>query len=965
MRSSCRSARPGSLTPVRLSASFCIALVATSSALAQNNLSSVQGTVLDSQGAAVPHARVTVRNTDLGTSRTVRSAGDGSFRADGLPSGAYTVEARSDSLATRKPLHLTLSLGSTQQLSLRVDPVAVRQDTRVTGRGGTVEGNTTAPAPNTAEASLNTFLPGLTVTYLPNRDRNFAQFTSLTAGAQQDEDGPGTILNGQRSEDLLTELDGTDFTSPLFGAQRGAEDRSDFLPLTAVREFEIVRSGADAATGRSTAGLINVVSKGGANRPRGEAFYTGRPSAFTSADAFGRPIDSVQNAFGASYSGPLRRDKLFYLLSVEKDLLQTPFQSAFDPQAPGTILPASLSAQQGEVFEHHSPLAGFGRLDLNLNSRNTLNVELGLDRIRSTNLGDGLSRSMGTAAYASSLSGQSVTSRVGLSSVPSGDLFNNAVIAWSSDHRNLQPNSAAPEQFINGFGILGGSAAGQHLYTAQRTQLLDDLTLTRGRNALTFGGNLAVEPSYELKELNANGRFDYNSLADLLNNNPRRFQQTIVTGNVRYRGTVDQLGFNINARITLRPTLFLTAGLRWDAQWNPQPPFPNAALSVTQHVPNDLRQVEPRLGLAWNPDAKTVIRISSGLYAAATPGTFFHQVFTDSGTQTLTVDSYFDPTLLTLTGGNTASPHALGALPVGLSVLHANVAGIAPSFRNPTSAQAAASIDRHLLSKLELTLGYTRNSTWALERRLDDNLAPPTATLADGTPVFAAPRPSASFGRVLVEHSDAHSTYDGLSVNANAPISRRSQLLVNYTLARTRDDDSSAGPYSPITALNPFALGAERAYSNVDARHSLNVNAIFNLPAGFKLNPLFVARSGLPYTPIVGFDTQNDANDQNDRALLNGLAAPRNILRQPAFSNLDLRLVKDFTLKGEGHHLDLFADVFNLLGSGNRRFAPDALDIYGTPQQPVFSAGLPLFAPGVADFGGPRTLQLTARLVGF
>jgi hypothetical protein len=67
----------------------------------------------------------------------------------------------------------------------------------------------------------------------------------------------------------------------------------------------------------------------------------------------------------------------------------------------------------------------------------------------------------------------------------------------------------------------------------------------------------------------------------------------------------------------------------------------------------------------------------------------------------------------------------------------------------------------------------------------------------------------------------------------------------------------------------------------------LNLNAIFNLPTGFKANPLFVVRSGLPYTPIVGFDTQNDANDLNDRALVNGIVAGRNSMPQPAFSSLD------------------------------------------------------------------------------
>ncbi len=92
----------------------------------------------------------------------------------------------------------------------------------------------------------------------------------------------------------------------------------------------------------------------------------------------------------------------------------------------------------------------------------------------------------------------------------------------------------------------------------------------------------------------------------------------------------------------------------------------------------------------------------------------------------------------------------------------------------------------------------------------------------------------------------------------------------------------------------------------------MNVNAVVNLPLGFKFNPVVTAHSGLPYTPILGMDVQNDGNDFNDRAVVNGAQAACNALRQPSFFDLDVRFVKDITLKGEGHHLDLFLDVFNV-----------------------------------------------------
>ena len=937
------------------------------SASAQAIASSVAGRVVDAHGAAVPNARITVRNTDVGTTRTVSSGPDGTFRVTGLNSGAYAVEARTGGLATRRPVRLTVILGSSTELVLRVDIPPVKQSATVNARAATVEGNTVAPPSNTSEASVGSFLPGLTVTYLPNRDRDFTQFTNQAAATADDPDGTGVSIAGHRSNATAFEVDGTRFTDPLLGKHRGAKDNGLFLPLSAVREFQVLHSGVDASVGDTGAGLISVVTKGGANRARGDAFYTGRPPQFTSADAFGDSLDSVQNAFGFGYGSPLRKNKSFYFVSAEQDFVQAPFYVLFAPQVPGTAIPAALVAQQEQILERQTPTAVFLRFDDTLSPSNTLNVELGYNREHRTNAQDtdaGLTRSLDTLGHAALVSGQSLTSRLALSTVLNAHAFNAAAVAWSSDHRDRTPNSNAPEQFINGFGALGGDADGQHLYTSRQLQISDDVTRTSGHNEVTLGIRFSSDPAYEQQEGNLNGRFDYDSLSDYLNNAPRRFQQTFATGNTRYSGAIEELAFYANLRAELRPNLFLTAGLRWAGQWNPQPTQSDPTLPVTQQIPSDLSQWQPRAALAWNVSPKAVFRASAGLFAAPTPATFFHRVFSDNGVETVTADSYFDPSLLSLTAASTAYPQALPSAPAGLTTPHALVAGIAANYRNPRSFESSISLDERVSSKLELTTGYLHSSSWRLERQLDENLAPPS-TSSSGTPVFGASRPISGVGRLLVEQATAHSNYDGAFLSLNAPFSRRTTLLANYTLSRTRDDDSSTSPYSPVTAVNPFDLGAERAYSALDQRQTLNVNAIVNLPVGFKLNPLFEAHSGMPYTPLVGFDTQNDANDWNDRAIVSGAPAPRNVDRQPLFADLDLRIVKDFTLKGEGHHLDLFMDVFNLTGAGNLRFNPEGFSLFGNSARPVYSAGMPLFAPGVTRLGGPREIQFTARLVGF
>lgn len=951
--------------PVWMFAVFLAACWTARSSSGQSNTASIIGNVFDSQGKPVAGAEVSVVSTDLSAKRVLRTSDTGVFRAQGLVPGAYEVraEAKQLGLTLKRPVRLTVSLGSSTSVSIRLTPANVHQSTTVRARGGTSEGNTLAPAINGSEASEDSFLAGMTVTYLPNRDRDYSQFAQLAPGTHEDESGSGVIVSGQRASSIVTEVDGTSFNNPLTGSRRGAEDGSFFLPQTVVREFEIVRSGVTAQTGNTNAGLINVATKEGSNKFHGEAFYTGRPATLTSADAFDHSLDNQQNTFGGSFGGPIRRDRSFFYAGVEQDFLHAPYFAQFEPQAAGVTVPQQLSDQQDQIIERNTPTAVFARFDLLLNPANTLNLEFGGNRIRASNLGDGLTRSIGTEDYASSLSGQSFWARAGLTTVVNSRSVNQFVSSWSSDHRHLSPNSTSPEFFINGFGILGGNSLGEHLYSARRLELADTLSMEIGKTSLDIGGGYSYDPMYEQREENLNGRFDYNSLDDFVADTPRRFQQTFATGNTRFSGSIDELALFINAKQDLTKHLILTAGLRWAGQWNPQPGQTNAVVPATQQIPNDLTQWQPRLGLAWNPDEKTVVRFSAGIYDAATPGAIFHRVFSDSGAVTVVADSYFDPELLGLTDADTNSPRALAAPPT-LAQPHALIVGIDPGFRNPSSAQTAFSVDREFVPKLEINAGYLRSATWRLQRRLDENLSPPVVS-SDGVPVFPVQRPNSSVGRLLVNQSSAHSSYDAFLLTVTSQISRRTQLVANYTLSQTHDDDSSNNPYGIDSAVNPFQLQQERAFSSLDERQVLNLEAIFNLPLGFKCNPLFVTHSGQPYTPIVGFDTQDDANDWNDRAIVNGVMSARNSMRQPAFSDLDLRVVKDFTLKGQGHHLDLFLDIFNLAGAENRDFGMDGVSLFGSPSQPVFSAGQPLYAPGVARIGGPREVQFTARLVAF
>jgi len=921
---------------------------------------SISGTVTDPQGNAVPAAQVTIRNTDFGSTRSVVTDGDGNFSTAMLIPGAYTVEVKASGFSLKKPARVTVGVGSSVQLTIRLGLPPVSQSVTVTAHGPTLEGNTLPPAINQQAPEVSNTLAGLTVTYLPNRDRDFSQFGQLAASVQAAPTSAGLIVDGQRPNTLAVAVDGADFTDPLQGGVRGSQDGSFFFPQTVVREFQVVHAGASAEVAGTNAGFVNIATKEGSNKYRGEAFYIGRPSALTSSDTFGHSLDNAQNEFGGSIGGPIKRNRSFFYVGMEQDFLNVPYWTEFEAQAPGIVVPPSLSALQQQIVGKSDPTAVFARTDFLLNSANTLNLQFDFNRVNATDIDEGSTRSIAPVANAASLSGESYWLRGSLTTLISSSKVNQLMAQWAQDQRRYAPNASTPEAVINGFGVLGGNSLANLSYTSNINRINDDFAITRGGAIVHFGVGFAYNPATQQHEANLNGRFDFDSLTDFLDNSPRRYQQTFIVGDAVYRGSVRQLGLYVSAKLPLTSKLTMTAGLRWDGQWNPQPTYPNPAIPQTTYIPNDLAQWQPRLGLAWNPAPNTVVRFSAGLYDAPTPATYFQRIFTDNAVNTVVADSYYDPQILALVSNG----RALTAPPAGLTTPTALVVGIAPNFRNPRSFQAAASVEQQLNPKITLTAGYVMNSTWDLQQLVNQNLFSPTYD-ASGMPIFPPIRPNNSIGQLLVNESSAHSSYDGLLLTANFQLPHRSQLAANYTLSRTRDNDSNLGPFTRVSALNPFDLSADGAYASFDVRNSFNLSAITNLPYGFKFNPILFARSGLPYTPIIGFDTQNDGNDWNDRAIVNGKVEPRNIFRQPSFFDLDIRFVKDITLRGEGRHLDLFLDVFNLTGAGNRNFGPAAISVFGTPSAPVFTAGQALFAPDTNHFGSARQVQFTARITAF
>lgn len=923
------------------------------SAQSEAGSAALQGQALDPAGAAVQNAVVLLISEETGYRRETASDREGRFFIPVVPVGRYRLELTAQGFRKAERPGLTLAVGEATTIEVKLEVTAAAESITVVAEAAEIDPEQTATSASISSRSIDT---------LPVRGRNFVEFVQLTAGVMQEADRSGIVVAGQRSINSNVAIDGADFNDALQGNQRGGNQATFFFPQSAVREFQVVRSGASAEIGRTNAGFVNAVTKSGTNEVHGDAFYFNRNRALTSPDAFGRKLDNRQNQFGGSVGGALKKDKAFIFVAAEQNLLRVPFVVKFQQQAANVVVPPDLRALEGEQRGTNSPTALFVRQDTTLSQKHSLNVAFNFTRMRGENFNFDSPQQDVAATANYQYRSDSVAVKSGLVSVLTPRLVNEARGQIATDYRTEQPNANQAAIVINGFGTIGADSGRPRVFDARRFQVSDNLSYTAGRHFLRVGVDLNVNNFSQQRESNISGRYDFSNLNNYIALNINRYRQTLPSVSpeeLTFRGTGQEMALFVSDKWNASRQLTVTAGLRWEGQWNPQPTRPNPAFPQTARIPNDLGQWQPRLGLSWSPGKsnRTVVRLSAGILTARTPANLFQRVFTDNGVTAVAIDSRTDPSVLSLV----KFPGNLQTLPPNLRVPIQRIFGFAGDFENPESAQVSASVEHRLARDFTISAGYLRNSTWHLQRRLDRNLFAPTIN-AQGMPVYPSTRPNPSIGIFSVNESSAHSSYDGLLITASKRYSKRYLFQFNYTYSKNWDDDSNERNFSQEPALNVYDLTIQRAYSKQDIRQNLNASSTVDLWGGVTLSGIVLARSGLPFTRVIGFDTQNDGNDENDRAIVNGRVVPRNDGRQPMFLSLDLRLQKVFRL-GESRALMFSAEGFNVTKHANRNFGNDGISAWGTPAAPVATRDQPLFAPSTARYGGPRQLQLGVRFV--
>ena len=140
-----------------------------------------------------------------------------------------------------------------------------------------------APTVDTVKTESSTTLNETTVSTTPILGRKFEDLLTLTPGVSvvQGPDGDEITFAGQRGVFNNVSLDGGDYNNGFFGEQLGGQRAAIDIPLDAVKEFQVVATGATAEFGRTAGGIINVISKSGTNDVHGSLFHFQRLEALT------------------------------------------------------------------------------------------------------------------------------------------------------------------------------------------------------------------------------------------------------------------------------------------------------------------------------------------------------------------------------------------------------------------------------------------------------------------------------------------------------------------------------------------------------------------------------------------------------------------------------------------------------------------------------------------------------------
>ena len=284
---------------------------------------SILGTIHDASGAAIPGARVQIRNTETGATRVITSDATGRYAAPSVPIGPYSVSASKEGFSTQTQTGLRLVVGQSAEVDISLAVGQVQQEVTVAAAPATVELSTQQTSGLVDERQVKE---------LPLNGRSYDELMTLNPAivnySSERSGGIGTsnsavgnmfAVSGHRPQDNLFLLNGIEYTGASEINVTPGGTSGQLLGVDAVREFNVVTDTYGAEYGKRTGGQVSIVTASGTNSLHGSVFEFLRNSAFDARNYFDQAnIPEFQrNQFGGALGGPLKKNKIFLFGNYE------------------------------------------------------------------------------------------------------------------------------------------------------------------------------------------------------------------------------------------------------------------------------------------------------------------------------------------------------------------------------------------------------------------------------------------------------------------------------------------------------------------------------------------------------------------------------------------------------------------------------------------------------------------------
>ena len=792
-------------------------VVGTPAAHAQaQTAAEITGRVTDPSKAAIPNAAVTATNSATGAVRKAQTDSQGHYALTELPAGTYSITVEHEGFQQLKQTGVIVNVATTVTLNLTLTVGAMKQEVVVSSE---------APIIDKADASTGTVLDNQQVGELPINGRDYARFSLLTPGAIFRSNFIADLtFDGLHSVHNQFSIDGIDASrvaDPFManGFERGARLLTGSLDT--VEQFNVQTSDYSAEYGRSAGSYINIATKSGTNDFHGTAYDYFRNNILDARNFFATTGPAPEfrfNDFGGNIGGPIRKENTFFFLNYEgsrqrigitgSGTVPSAFErSAVEATSPQLIpilnmFPIGTSAGPDQFTDNYRTTqvsdvredTGSIRFDQVFSTHDSAFVRVNVnDSDVDGPLFGVVPSSLGVDDH-QSVPVRTINVAIHEEHVFSGGMVNDFLAGMQRWVSQIDMAEPLPLTTIVGYSVIPGTQ-GNSLENNTSFQYGDTMSKVKGRHALTWGGT--IYRIWVNTNSTAKPTMQFNSPQEFVKDQLSTVAIVNATPGNGVRAT--QIGLFVNDEFQVLPTLSLDLGLRYDIETVPHDsryatrPYDTRTGTLgpagDPYFAINNKDFGPRVGIAWSPTERLVIRSGYGIYfqdylvglGLFVPGNTVPGNVTLLQQQIPNLSYPYDPFL-----SQAAAPPP------------PNVAGFSWHKPDTYANQWNLSLADQLSRNMSFQVGYVGNHGVNLLRKEGINYFDPTLSA----------RPNLNFGNITLQTNSGFSSYNALQLSFIRRAGKAGlSFQANYTFGHAIDDVQDPS----VSASNPQNLNNIKA----------------------------------------------------------------------------------------------------------------------------------------------------------